>query len=147
MQSPKNNLDVMQVLVAHDLGGSKRGVELGTLLVTLVHVRMEVVDQRLRPNKPRDPVRPGLSALVWVDMRDEKAGDSDAVLDGGDVLAKLRVDELVLEILTLANRKRHPAVEKTDPVPEKRKGLGGEVEVAERRVIAHPGLLDRRRQG
>jgi len=142
MQSPKNNLGVVQRLVAYDLGSSKRRVELGTLLVTLVHVRMEVIDQRLHPNEPCDAIGPGLSALIRVDVRNEEAGNSDAVLDGSDVLAKLRVHEPVLEILALANRKRHPAVEKTDPVPEKRKRLGSEVEVTERGVIAESGVLD-----
>lgn len=147
MHSAEDYLDMMQRLVAYDLRSSERRIELGTLLVTLVHVRMEMVDQCLHPNKSCDPVRPRLPALVRIDVGDEEAGDSDAVLDGSDVLAKLRVDELVLEILALANRKRHSAVEKADPMPEERKRLGGEVEVTERRVIAHSGLLDRRRQG
>ena len=147
MQSSEDNLDVMQGLVADDLGSSKRRVELGTLLVTLVQVRMEMVDQCLRTNELCNTVRPGLPALVGIDMRDEEAGNSDAVLDGSEVLAKLRVQELVLEILALANRKGHPTVEKTDPMPEKRKSLGREVEVTERGVIVHSGLLDGRRQG
>ena len=137
----------MQGLMADDIGSSKRRVELGTLLVTLVQVRMEVVDQRLRPNELCNTVRPGLCAFVGIDMRDEEAGNSYAVLDGSEVLAKLRAQELVLETLTLANRKGHPAVEKTDPMPEKRKRLGREMEIAERGVIAHSGLLVRRRQG
>jgi len=147
MQSSEDDLDVMQGLVAYDLGSSERRVELGTLLVTLVHVRMEMVDQCLRPNELCNTVRPGLPAFVGIDMRDEEVGNSDAVLDGSEMLAKLRVQELVLEILTLANRKGHPTVEKTDPVPEKRKSLGSEVEVTERGAIAHSGLLDGGGQG
>jgi len=138
---------MVQRLVAYDLGSPKRRVELGTLLVTLVHIRMEMIDQRLHPNEPCDTVGPGLPALIRVDMRNEEAGNSDAVLDSSDVLAKLRVHEPVLEILALANRKSHPAVEKADPMPEKRKRLGREVEVTERGVIADSGVLNRRRQG
>jgi len=147
MQPPENHLDMMQGLVAYDLGSAKRGVELGGLLITLVHVRVEMIDQRLHSNKPCNSVRPGLSALVHVDVGDEEAGYSEPVLDGSEVLAKLRVQEFVLEILALANRKRHSAIEKTDPMPEKRKSLWREVEVAERGVVPHPGVLDRRRQG
>lgn len=80
-------------------------------------------------------------------MGDEKAGNSDPVFDGSEVLAKLRIRELVFEILTLTNRKGHPTVEKVDPMPEECERLGREVEVTERRVIAHPGLFDGRRQG
>ena len=147
MQSPENDFGVMQGLVTYDLGSSKRRVELGTFLVTLVHVRVEVVDQCLYPDELCDPVRPGLSALVHIYVRDEEARDGDAVLDGSDVLAELRVHELVLEIVTLANRKGHPAIEEADPMPEKRERLGGKVEVTERRVVPFPCVLDRGCQG
>lgn len=129
--------------MAHDFGSSEHRVELGTLLVTLVHVRVEMIDQCLHSNEPCDTVRPRLSALVHVDVRDKEAGDSDAVLDGSDVLTKLRVYEPVLEVLALANRKRHPTVEKTGPVPEKRKRLGRKVEVTERGGIEPPTVFDR----
>lgn len=146
MQSPENDLNIVHGLVAYDLGCSKQRVELGTFLVTLVHIRVEVVNQGLHSDELCDSVRPGLPALVHVDMRYEEAGDSDAVFDGGEVLAKLWVYELMLEVRALANRKRHPAIEKADPMPEKRERLGSEVEVTERGVIASPGLLDRGRQ-
>ena len=107
---------------------------------------MEMIDQRLRPDEPCNTVRPGLPALVGVDMGDEKAGNSDPVFDGSEMLAKLRIQEFVFEILTLMNREGHPTVEKADPMPEKCKRLGREVEVTERGVIAHSGLFDGRRQ-
>ena len=138
---------MVQGLVTYDLGSSKQRVELGTLLVALVHVRMEMVDQCLHSDEPCNSVRPGLPALVHVDVGDKEAGNSDAILHSGEVLSELRVHELVLEIVALANREGHSAVEKTDPVPEKRKSLGRKIKVAERGVIALPGVLDRRRQG
>lgn len=147
MQSPENDLDMMQGLVTHDLGISKRRVILGAFLVTLVHVRVEMIDQRLHPNESCDPVRPGLPALVHVDVRDEEAGNGDAVLDSSEMLAELRVHELVLEIATLADRERHPAVEETDPMPEERERLGCEVKVTECGIVRFPGLLDGRCQG
>lgn len=124
MQPPENDLNMVQSLVPHNLGSPKRGVELTTLLVTLVHVCVEMVDQCLRSNEPRHAVGPGLSAFILVDVRDEKAGNGDAVLDGGEVLAELWINDLVLEITSLSNGKGHPAVEKTDPVPEKGERLG-----------------------
>lgn len=142
MQTSEDDLNAMQGFVTYDLGSSKRRVKLAALFVTLVQVRMEMVDQRLRPDEPCNTVRPGLSALIGVDMGDEEAGNSDTVLDGSDVLAKLRIREFVFEILTLTDRKGHPTVEKVDPMPEECKCLGREVEVTERGVIAHPGLFD-----
>jgi len=147
MQSSEDDLDVVQGLVADDFGSSKRRVELGTLLVTLVHVRVEMVDQCLRPNELCNTIGPGLPALVGIDMRDEEAGNSDTILDSSEVLAELRVQEFVFEILALTNREGHSTIEETDPMPEKRKSLGREVEAAEREVVALSGLLDRRRQG
>lgn len=147
MQSSEDDLDVVQGLVANDLRSSKRRVELGTLLVTLVHVRVEMVDQCLRPNELCNAVGPGLPTLVGIDMRDEEARNGDTILDGSEVLAELRVQEPMLEILALPNREGHPAIEETDPMPEKGKSLGREVEATEREVVALSGLLDRRRQG
>ena len=92
VQSPENDLGIMQSFVAHDFGSSKGGVKLGTLLVALVHIRVEMINQRLHSNEPCYAIGPGLSALVWVDVGDEKAWNGDAVLDGSDVLAELRVD-------------------------------------------------------
>jgi len=136
---------MVQGLVAYDLGSSKQRIELGAFLVALVYVHMEMVDQRLRSDEPCNTVRPGLPAFVHVDVRDKEAGDSDAILHGGEVLTELRVHELVLVIVALSNRKRHPTVEKADPMPEECERLGREVEVTERGVIALPGVLDGRR--
>jgi hypothetical protein len=80
-------------------------------------------------------------------MRDKETGNSDAVLDGSDVLAQLWIDKFVLEITALANGKRHPTVKKADPMPEKRERLGGEMEITERGVIMRSRVLDRRCQG
>ena len=135
---------MVQGLVTYDLGSPKQRIELGTFLVTLVYVRMEMVDQRLRSDEPCNPFRPGL-AIIHIDVRDKEAGDGDAILHGGEVLTELRVHELVLEIVALSNRESHPAIEKADPMPEKCKRLGREVKVTERGVIALPGVLDGRR--
>lgn len=44
IQPPENDLDMVQGLVAYDLGSAKQRVELGTFLIALVHVRMEMID-------------------------------------------------------------------------------------------------------
>ena len=119
----EDNFDSVEGLVCDSLRRPIRFRD-RTFLCSLMHVNLESIHECLNADERRDSVGPSSTALVHIDMRQEKMWDDNAILDGSEMLTKLRrKGSFVLVQATLSDWWRG-AIEQLPPRPEMREDRG-----------------------